>query len=81
MESLTYELSSFDGSMQESGTLDTGFDGVNYYCLSNDCYLFTVPNIAVQKHLTGLFLLKIKSKYRGPQVRKPILVLIKYVNL
>ena len=30
-ESLTYELSSFDGSMQETGTLETGFDGVGLH--------------------------------------------------
>ena len=38
-------------------------------------------SMAVQKHLIGLFLLKVKSKYREPQEQKIILVLIKYVNL
>ena len=64
-ESLTYELSSFDGSMQETGTLETGFDGVNYYCLSNDCYLFTVPEYGGSESFNWSILIEGKKQISG----------------
>ena len=64
-ESLTYELSSFDGSMQETGTLETGFDGVNYYCLSNDCYLFTVPEYGSSETFNWSILIEGKKQVSG----------------
>ena len=64
-ESLTYELSSFDGSMQETGTLETGFDGVNYYCLSDDCYLFTVPEYAGSESFNWSILIEGKKQISG----------------
>jgi hypothetical protein len=64
-ESLTYELSSFDGFMQESGTLETGFNGVNYYCLSNDCYLFTVPEYGGSESLNWSILIGGKKQISG----------------
>ena len=42
-EGLDFNLSSFDNIYQSSGTLDNGFEGTEYYCLPNGCYLFTVP--------------------------------------
>jgi hypothetical protein len=42
-EGLDFNLSNFSASYQSSGTLDQGFDGSEYFCLSNGCYLFTVP--------------------------------------
>ena len=64
-ESLTYELSSFDGSMQESGTLETGFNGVNYYCLSSDCYLFTVPEYGGSESLNWSIIIEGKKQISG----------------
>ena len=64
-ESLTYELSSFDGSMQETGTLETGFDGTNYYCLSNDCYLFTVPEYGGSESFNWSILIEGKKQISG----------------
>ncbi len=42
-EGLDFNLSNFDASYQSSGTLDQGFEGTEYFCLSNGCYLFNVP--------------------------------------
>ena len=64
-ESLTYELSSFDGSMQVTGTLETGFDGVNYYCLSDDCYLFTVPEYGGSETFNWSILIEGKKQISG----------------
>ena len=64
-EALTYELSSFDGSMQEAGTLETGFDGTNYYCLSNDCYLFTVPEYGGSETFNWSILIEGKKQISG----------------
>ena len=64
-ETLTYELSSFDGSIQETGTLETGFDGVNYYCLSDDCYLFTVPEYESSETFNWSILIEGKKQISG----------------
>jgi hypothetical protein len=42
-DNLNYQLSSFDESVNLSGTLEDGFEQTDYYCLPNGCYLFTVP--------------------------------------
>ena len=43
---LNYTLNSFDETTLINGTLNDGFEGTDYYCLPNGCYLFTVPEYA-----------------------------------
>ncbi len=40
---LNYTLNSFDETLLYSSTLSDGFEGTDYYCLPNGCYLFTLP--------------------------------------
>ena len=48
-EGLQFGLSSFDNIHQFFGTLDNGFDGTEYFCLPNGCYLFNVPEYEGQE--------------------------------
>jgi len=43
---INYTLNSFDETTLITGTLNDGFEGTDYYCLPNGCYLFTVPEYA-----------------------------------
>ena len=51
--------------MQEIGTLETGFDGVNYYCLSDNCYLFTVPEYGSSEIFNWSILIEGKKQISG----------------
>lgn len=64
-ESLNYELSAFDASIIETGTLNEGFDQTDYYCLPNGCYLFTVPEYAGSEFFNWSILIEGKKQISG----------------
>ena len=62
---LNYELSTFDNTLEETGTLLTGFEGNDYYCLSDGCYKFIIPEFGGQEYLSWSILIEGKKQISG----------------
>jgi len=62
---LNYTLNSFDETILIDGTLNDGFEGTNYYCLPNGCYLFTVPEYTGGDFLNWSIIIEDKKQISG----------------
>ena len=62
---LNYTLNSFDETILINGTLNDGFEGTNFYCLPNDCYLFTVPEYSGGDSFNWSIIIEDKKQISG----------------
>lgn len=71
-EGLNYSIQSIENDISFDGTFEDGFDGVDYVCVENGCYLLTVPEYQGNNNLNWSILLEGKKLISGTAGYKDI---------
>ena len=63
--SIGYQITTFDGSTVATGSLEDGFEGSDYLCLEDGCYIFSVPENPSKQNLNWSIIVGNKKQLSG----------------
>ena len=63
--SIGYQITTFDGSTVATGSLEDGFEGSDYLCFEDGCYIFSVPENPSKQNLNWSIIVGNKKQLSG----------------